>query len=101
MVLERKKEIRYYKTDKDEVPKGSIPLVNALVYSHVEKKSQDMEKYFNIRIGTRDFLLRADTAEDKAEWVKVIKANVTVGELDEQKKKELTKSNSYLGVVKQ
>jgi len=101
MVLERKKEIRYYKSTEEPTPKGSISLEGASVYSHVEKKGKEMNNYFNIRIGNRDFLLRADTPEEKAEWVKVIKANVTVAEEEKKNPKELTKQNSYLGVVKQ
>jgi len=103
MVLERKKEIRYYKSSEDQIPKGAITLEGASVYSHVEKKAKEMGNYFNIRVGNRDFLLRADSIEEKAEWVKTIKANVVAVEDEEKKKnpKELQKQNSYLGVVKQ
>jgi len=104
MILEKKKEIRYYKTQEDlTAPKGVIPLENASVYSHVEKKGKEMSTYFNVRVGTRDYLLRASSAEEKASWVKVIKANVYTTEEKESKNnpKELSKSNSYLGTVKQ
>jgi len=101
MILERKKEIRYYKTQQDlSSPKGVIPLENASVYSHVEKKGKEMSTYFNVRVGTRDYLLRASSAEEKASWVKAIKSNVFTTE-EKDKKPELKKSNSYLGVVKQ
>jgi len=108
MVLERKTEIRYYKNTFDSEPKGSIPLTNASVYSHVEKKGKEMPGYFNIRVGNRDFLLRAENGEEKAEWVKAIKSNVIVPKDDEpsspsqdRKTPQLTKTPSFLGVVKQ
>jgi len=105
MVLEKKNEIRYYKNTFDSEPKGSISLTNASVYSHVEKKGKEMPGYFNIRVGNRDYLLRAENGEVKAEWVKAIKANVVVPKEEEdnttKKNPSLTKTPSFLGVVKQ
>jgi len=101
MVLERKTEIRYYKNTFDSVPKGSIPLQNASVYSHVEKKGREMPGYFNLRVGQRDFLLRAPNGEEKVEWVKAIKANITMDEEKSESTRKLQKTPSFLGVVKQ
>jgi len=104
MVIEKNKEIRYYKNSGDKEAKGSMSLLNASVYSHVEKKGKEMSNYFNIRVGQRDFLMRASTAAEKTEWVKMIKANIVI---DEAKKKvtspKLAKgsSSTLLGVVKQ
>jgi len=97
--LEKNKEIRYYKTPQDAEPKGVIPLLNASLYTHVEKKQAEMVGYLNLRIGNRDFLLRAADDDDKQEWVKAIKANIILDEKEENSRK-LAKQNSFLGVVK-
>jgi len=98
MVLVKNKEIRYYKNPQDPEPKGVIPLLNASLYTHVEKKQAEMVGYLNLRVGNRDFLLRAADDDDKLEWVKAIKANIVLDESESSKK--LTKQSSFLGVVK-
>jgi len=97
MVLVKNKEIRYYKDEKDLLPKGAIPLKNAYIYPHVHLKHVEMPAYFNLRVGNRDFLMRAVDKEEKKEWVKAIKANI-VEDKDNQKK--LGKLTAFLGVVK-
>jgi len=99
MVLEKNKEIRYYKTPQDPEPKGVIPLLNASLYTHVEKKQAEMVGYLNLRVGNRDFLLRAADDDDKQEWVKAIKSNIVLDEKEESSRK-LAKQSSFLGVVK-
>jgi len=99
MVLEKNKEIRYYKTPQDAEPKGVIPLLNASLYTHVEKKQAEMVGYLNLRVGNRDFLLRAADDDDKQEWVKAIKSNIVLDEKEESSRK-LAKQSSFLGVVK-
>jgi len=98
--------MKYYKEVKDvkaKKPKGEFLLVNATLYAHVEKKGVEMPNYFNIRVGTRDFLIRAKDANDKAEWVKTIKANVIkdTEAPNSPKNMKAKKSNSFLGVVKE
>jgi len=65
MVLMKSKEILYYKTEKDAIPKGVISLRNAAIYPHVHLKHIEMPSYFNLRIGNSDFLMRAGDAEEK------------------------------------
>jgi len=62
-----------------------------------------MSNYFNIRVGSRDFLIRAENATDKAEWVKTIKANIVKDDdaPNSPKHAKSKKSNSFLGVVKE
>jgi len=103
---EKYASMKYYKDQKDiktGKAKGEFFLVNAILYAHVEKKGTEMPTYFNIRVGTRDFLIRAKDATDKAEWVKTIKANITKDTEGPNSPKNLKvkKSNSFLGVVKE
>jgi len=64
-----------------------------------------MPNYFNIRVGTRDFLIRAKDATDKAEWVKAIKSSIVKDDdapnSPTKNGKQVKKSNSFLGVVKE
>ena len=39
-----------------------------------------MPNYFNLRVGQRDYLIRAKDVDDKAAWVKAIKANIVKDE---------------------
>jgi len=98
--LERNKEIRYYKEPTDTAAKGAISLINATLYAHVEKKGKEMDTYFNIRVANRDFLLRAATGDEKNEWVQAIKSNIVIDTNGQEDKKGMTKSSSFLGVVK-
>jgi len=98
--------IRYYKDQKDVKSgkaKGEFFLVNATLYAHVEKKGTEMPNYFNIRVGARDFLIRALDANEKVDWVKSIKANIVKDPEAPNSPKNLKvkKSNSFLGVVKE
>jgi len=98
--------MKYYKTKLDAKTgkaKGDFVLVNATLYAHVEKKGTEMPNYFNIRVGTRDFLIRAENATEKADWVKTIKASIVKDEDGPNSPKTLKskKSNSFLGVVKE
>jgi len=99
--------IKYYKTQVDVQagkPKGEFLLANATLYAHVEKKGTEMPNYFNIRCGTRDFLIRAKDAADKAEWVKAIKQNIVKDDEapnSPKNGKQVKKSSSFLGVVKE
>jgi len=99
--------MKYYKTKMDMKSgkaKGEFVLVNATLYAHVEKKSTEMPNYFNIRVGTRDFLIRAENATEKADWVKkAIKSSIVKDEDGPNSPKNLKakKSNSFLGVVKE
>jgi len=98
--------MKYYKTKLDVKTgkaKGEFVLVNATLYAHVEKKGTEMPNYFNIRVGTRDFLIRAENATEKADWVKTIKASIVKDEDGPNSPKNLKakKSNSFLGVVKE
>jgi len=99
--------MKYYKTQADVSlgkHKGEFLLVNATLYAHVEKKGTEMPNYFNIRCGTRDFLIRAKDANDKAEWVKAIKQNIIKDDNAPNSPKggkQVKKSSSFLGVVKE
>jgi len=95
--------LKYYKTQKDfeaKKPKGEISLLNAVLYAHVEKKGAEMPNYFNVRVGNRDFLIRAADADDKASWVKAIKAHI-VKDDSVSKNPKMKKTPSFLGVVKE
>jgi len=67
------------------------------------KKGTEMSNYFNIRVGARDFLIRAENATEKADWVKTIKANIVKDDdaPNSPKNAKSKKSNSFLGVVKE
>lgn len=71
----------------DNAIKGIIPLTNAIIYTHVEKKGKVKPLYFNIRILNRDFLLKTDSQSEKDAWVKAIKENIVKGDLSEDAKK--------------
>lgn len=82
----------------DKLPKGVIPLINATCYAHVEKKGAVKPLFFNIRTETNDFLIRASSAEEKAEWVKVIKQYCVPGVLTPDARKQLSKrTSSFIG----
>jgi len=102
---EKYSTIKYYKDQKDVKagkPKGEFVLVNATLYAHVEKKGTEMPNYFNIRVGARDFLIRAKDANEKTEWVKAIKGHIVKdAEANSAKSLKVKKSNSFLGVVKE
>jgi len=98
--------MKYFKTEKDVAigkAKGEILLVNATLYAHVEKKGVEMPNYFNIRVGNRDFLIRAKDSTEKAEWVKTIKSNIVKDEEgpNSPNAAKVKKANSFLGVVKE
>jgi len=95
--LERNKEIRYYKEPTDTVAKGSISLLNATLYAHVEKKTKEMDNYFNIRVANRDFLLRAATVDEKNEWVQAIKSNIVIDTSGPEEKKRNDQIKFFLG----
>lgn len=50
--------------------------MNAIIYAHVQKKGENKPLFFNIRTD-QDFLLRAETKEEKEEWTRILKENVT------------------------
>jgi len=92
------KFLLYYVRKGDAQPKGVIPLVNATCYAHVEKKGTVKPLFFNIRTETRDFLMRAETNEEKGEWVKLIKTQCIKGEVSAEAKKHLAKkASSFIG----
>jgi len=97
MVLIKNKEIRLYKNEKDLLPKSVIPLKNASIYPHVHLKHVQMPVYFNLRVGNRDFLMRAVDLEEKKAWVKAIRANIVEDKDNQMKVGKLT---AFLGVVK-
>jgi hypothetical protein len=73
-------------------------LTNATCFAHVEKKGTTKPLFFNIRTETRDFLIRAESAEDKAEWVKLIKTQGVKGELSAEGRKHLAKkASTFIG----
>jgi len=105
---EKYTSVKYFKEQKDVKTgkaKGEFELVNAVLYAHVEKKGTEMPNYFNIRVGSRDFLIRAKDAAEKAEWVKAIKSSIVKDEeatsSPGKNGKQVKKSNSFLGVVKE
>eukprot|EP01116_Phalansterium_solitarium_P000393 TRINITY_DN10263_c0_g1_i1.p1 TRINITY_DN10263_c0_g1~~TRINITY_DN10263_c0_g1_i1.p1 ORF type:complete len:239 (-),score=16.68 TRINITY_DN10263_c0_g1_i1:383-1060(-) len=92
--------LNYYDNPKgsQSEPRGSIPLINATCYAHVEKKGQVKPLFFNIRTETRDFLLKALSKEDKAQWVAAIKAQCIKGNLTPEMRKQLMrKGSSFIG----
>jgi len=88
----------YYVKKGDTQAKGVIPLTNATCYAHVEKKGSVKPLFFNIRTETRDFLIRAESPEEKVEWVKLIKTQCIKGQLSPEGKKHLAKkASSFIG----
>jgi len=100
-VLEEGHIMKYYTDNKSPAAKGSISLVNAQLYAHVEKKKgSEMPTYFNLRTDNRDYLIRAPDAEEKIAWVEALKANLVKDDGKNGRGKGLFKTNSFLGVVK-
>lgn len=92
------KFLYYYDKKGDAQAKGVIPLTNATCYAHVEKKGVVKPLFFNIRTETRDFLIRAETPEEKGDWVKAIKSQCVKGTLSPEAKKHLQrKASSFIG----
>jgi hypothetical protein len=50
----------------DAAPKGEILLVNATLYAHVEKKGEEMNTYFNVRVGNRFAFFSTERVEYKS-----------------------------------
>jgi len=93
-------QIKYFQKENDaKGPRGSISLVNADLYPHVQKKKVDLPTYFNIRVNDRDFLIRASDMQSKEEWVAAIKKCI-VKDVAVPEKRTLVKKTSFLGVVK-
>jgi len=93
-------QIKYFQKENDpKGPRGSISLVNADLYPHVQKKKIDLPTYFNIRVNDRDFLIRATDIQSKEEWISAIKKHIVKDE-GVPEKKTLVKKTSFLGVVK-
>jgi len=93
-------QIKYFQKENDpKGPRGSISLVNADLYPHVQKKKVDLATYFNIRVNDRDFLIRASDIQSKEEWISAIKKGIVKDE-GVPEKRTLVKKTSFLGVVK-
>lgn len=94
----KNKYLIYYDKKGDLHTKGVIPLTNATCYAHVEKKGVTKPLFFNIRTETRDFLIRAESQEEKNAWVKLIKSQCVKGELTPEGRKYLSKkSSTFIG----
>jgi len=96
-------KITYYKSPSDGNVQGSFSLINVVLYSHVERKGHDMPLYFNIRTDGRDFLFRAENAEDKAKWLDCIRKNIVKDQTmasPNMGRSGIFKTSSFLGVVK-
>jgi len=92
--------LHYYDNPKGSQtePRGTIPLMNATCYAHVEKKGVVKVLFFNIRTETRDFLLKALSKEDKDQWVTAVKGQCVKGNLSPEMKKHLSrKGSSFIG----
>jgi len=92
--------LNYYDNPKGSQtePRGSVPLVNATCYAHVEKKNEVKPLFFNIRTETRDFLLKAHSKEDKDSWVAAIKTQCIKGNLTPDMRRQLMrKGSSFIG----
>jgi hypothetical protein len=86
-----------FKQLQDEEAKGVLPLKNAICYAHVQKKNEVKPCFFNIRTENRDFLVKAESKEDKERWVKAVKSQITKGVLTEEEKKQIHKKGQFIG----
>lgn len=98
----KKGELHYFKDDKQPIAKGIVSLTNVTLYAHVEKKGEEMAQYFNIRTPTRDYLIRAADIDEKLEWIRAIKDQITKDKSSSPApKRGVLKQHSFLGVVKE
>ncbi len=75
----------------DPNPAGGFTLQNATVFAKVEKKGKEKPLFFNVRTPDRDYLLRAASAAEKDDWVRLLKANI------KGNGKTIAKQGSFLG----
>jgi len=55
--------------------------------------------FFNIRTENRDYVVKAETKQNKDEWVKIIKEHCQKGEITMEARQYLKKKDSFVGIV--
>jgi len=94
-------EFRYYSLDTDVSPQGVISLVNAAIFTKIERENGVCKELFAVRTPTRDWLIRCYNEKDKAEWVSslraaIVKKNSAIP--PRSKSSKFLRGNSFFGV---
>lgn len=93
-------EFRFYNLDTDVSPQGIISLVNAGVFTKIERENGVCKELFAIRTTERDWLIRCYNEKDKAEWVEALRNAIVRGKNvpPRTKSSKFLRGNSFFGV---